>query len=63
MDIWQYILRENIEIPELYFAKERDVFERNGMLLSAVDYIERLPGEDVFQKVVRYRTVGDMTCT
>ena len=39
------------------------MFERNGMLLSAVDCIERLPGEDVFQKVVRYRTVGDMTCT
>lgn len=63
MDVWQYILRENIEIPELYFAKTRKVFDRNGMLLTPSDFIERLPGEDIFEAKVRYRTVGDMSCT
>jgi sulfate adenylyltransferase subunit 2 len=63
MDVWQYIQRENIEIPDLYYAKERKVFERNGMLLTPSDFIEMLPGEEVITKKVRYRTVGDMSCT
>lgn len=63
MDVWQYIQRENIQIPDLYFAKERKVFERNGMYLTPSDFIEMLPGEEVTTKKVRYRTVGDMSCT
>lgn len=63
MDVWQYIQRENIEIPDLYFAKKREVFNRNGMLLTPSSFIERLPGEDIFEEMVRYRTVGDMSCT
>ncbi len=63
MDIWQYILREKIEIPELYFAKKRKVFDRNGMLLTPSSFIENLPGEEIFEASVRYRTIGDATCT
>jgi sulfate adenylyltransferase subunit 2 len=63
MDVWQYIQRENIKIPDLYYAKKRKVFERNGMLLTPSSFIERLPGEDIFERMVRYRTVGDMSCT
>ncbi len=63
MDVWQYIQKENIAIPELYFAKKRKVFNRNGMLLTPSSFIERLPGEDIFEEMVRYRTVGDMSCT
>lgn len=63
LDVWQYIAAENIEVPSIYFAHEREVFERNGMLLSATPYIQRLPYEQTFTETVRYRTVGDMTCT
>lgn len=63
MDVWQYIQRENIKIPDLYYAKKRKVFERNGMLLTPSSFIERLPGEEIFEEMVRYRTVGDMSCT
>jgi sulfate adenylyltransferase subunit 2 len=63
MDVWQYIQRENISIPDLYYAKKRKVFERNGMLLTPSSFIERLPGEEIFEEMVRYRTVGDMSCT
>ncbi len=63
LDIWQYILQENIEIPDLYFAKDRKVFMRNGMYLAETDFIEKLSHEVVIEKKVRFRTVGDMTCT
>lgn len=63
LDIWQYILQENIEIPDLYFAKDRKVFMRNGMYLAESDFIEKLAHEIVIEKKVRFRTVGDMTCT
>ncbi|MEY3370388.1 MAG: hypothetical protein RLZZ361_1058 [Cyanobacteriota bacterium] len=63
LDIWQYILQENIEIPDLYFAKDRKVFMRNGMYLAESDFIEKLANEIVIEKKVRFRTVGDMTCT
>jgi len=63
LDVWQYIEAENIELPELYFAKKRRVFERDGMLYSPAPFIEQLPGEEVFEEVVRFRTIGDMTCT
>jgi len=63
LDVWQYVKREELELPSIYFAHERDVFRRDGMLYAASEYVERLPGEDPFPAVVRFRTVGDMTCT
>jgi len=63
LDVWQYIARENLEIPSIYFAHSRDVFERDGMLLADNRYIPRADDEPVFEATVRYRTVGDMTCT
>ncbi len=63
LDIWHYIAREHLEIPPIYFAHSRRVFERDGILLADSEYITRLPDEPVFEARVRYRTVGDMTCT
>jgi sulfate adenylyltransferase subunit 2 len=63
MDIWQYIEREGIELPSVYFSHTRDVFERDGMLMAESPYIERYEHEEVFSAVVRFRTVGDMSCT
>ena len=63
IDIWSYIEHEGLELPSIYFAHEREVFLRAGMLLAAVEEIERLPHDEVFTETVRFRTVGDMTCT
>ncbi|MCA9604926.1 MAG: sulfate adenylyltransferase subunit CysD, partial [Myxococcales bacterium] len=63
LDIWQYIKQEEIELPELYFARKRKVFRRDGMLYSPAPFIQHLPGEEVFEAVVRFRTIGDMSCT
>jgi sulfate adenylyltransferase subunit 2 len=63
LDVWQYVARENLELPAIYFAHERDVFRRDGMLYAVSDYVERFPGEEPFSARVRFRTVGDMTCT
>lgn len=63
MDVWQYILAENISLPSLYFAHEREVFERNKTLLSVSPYLTLREGEKANKKVVRYRTCGDMTIT
>jgi sulfate adenylyltransferase subunit 2 len=63
LDVWQYIARENLEIPSIYLAHPRGVFERDGMLLADNPYIPRGDDEPVFQATVRYRTVGDMSCT
>jgi sulfate adenylyltransferase subunit 2 len=63
LDVWQYIARENLELPLIYYSHEREVFRRDGMLYAASEFIERLPGEDPFTAAVRFRTVGDMTCT
>ncbi|WP_018161436.1 sulfate adenylyltransferase subunit CysD [Smaragdicoccus niigatensis] len=63
LDIWQYIFEENIDIPEIYFAHEREVVERDGMLLAVNRFVEPKPGEEVFVKMVRFRTVGDATGT
>jgi sulfate adenylyltransferase subunit 2 len=63
LDIWHYIQREGIEIPSIYFAHTRVVFERDGMLLADSEVVQRGDDEPVFEAVVRYRTVGDMTCT
>ncbi|GAB2947021.1 sulfate adenylyltransferase subunit CysD [Nonomuraea fastidiosa] len=63
LDVWDYIRREGIEIPSIYFAHTRKVFERDGMLLPDSDVVPRGDDEPLFEAVVRYRTVGDMTCT
>jgi sulfate adenylyltransferase subunit 2 len=63
LDVWQYIAREQLELPPIYFAHEREVFKRDGMLYAASDFVERLPGEEPFTASVRFRTVGDMSCT
>ncbi len=63
LDIWEYIEREELELPLVYFAHSRNVFERDGILLAESPYVTRGDDEQVFEAVVRYRTVGDMTCT
>jgi sulfate adenylyltransferase subunit 2 len=63
LDIWHYIAREQLEIPSIYFAHTRTVFERDGILLSDSEFVTRSDDEPLFQARVRYRTVGDMTCT
>ena len=63
VDIWSYIEREGLSLPSIYFAHEREVFVRDGLFMAADDVVERLPGEEVFTETVRFRTVGDMTCT
>ena len=63
LDVWQYIAREELELPKIYFAHERVVFRRDGMLYAASDFVERYPEEEPFSATVRFRTVGDMTCT
>lgn len=63
MDVWQYIYQEQIELPSLYFSHKRNVFQRDGQWLAECDFITRKPHEEVVNKVVRFRTVGDMTCT
>src|SRR5437763_2061617 len=63
LDVWQYIAREGLELPAIYFAHERPVFRRDGMLYAVSDFVERFPHEEPFSASVRFRTVGDMTCT
>jgi sulfate adenylyltransferase subunit 2 len=63
LDIWHYIDREGLEIPSIYFAHTRSVFERDGILLADNEFVDRLDDEQLFDTRVRYRTVGDMTCT
>jgi sulfate adenylyltransferase subunit 2 len=63
MDVWQYIMMENIPIPSLYFAHERDVIERDGTLLATTDFITVREDEKVEKKMIRFRTIGDATCT
>ncbi|MCY7419712.1 MAG: sulfate adenylyltransferase subunit CysD [Chloroflexi bacterium] len=63
MDVWQYIEREQLEVPSIYFAHERDVFRRDNMWLGTSEHLPRGEDELVERMVVRYRTVGDATCT
>ena len=63
LDVWHYIEREGLEIPAIYFAHQRRVFERDGILLAENQFVVRADDEPVFETSVRYRTVGDMTCT
>jgi sulfate adenylyltransferase subunit 2 len=63
LDVWSYIERENLEIPPIYYAHEREVFERDGILLAVNEYLTLAENESPFTATVRYRTVGDMTIT
>jgi sulfate adenylyltransferase subunit 2 len=63
LDVWQYIAEEQLEVPSIYFAHEREVFSRDGMLYAVCPFVEMIAGEEPFSAQVRYRTVGDMSCT
>jgi sulfate adenylyltransferase subunit 2 len=63
LDVWEYISRENLEIPSIYYAHTRSVFERDGMLLADSPFSRRADDEQPYEAKVRYRTVGDMSCT
>ena len=63
LDVWQYIVEEQLEVPSIYMAHEREVFERDGMIYAMSDHVELLPDERPANASVRYRTVGDMSCT
>ncbi len=63
MDVWQYVLQEKIEMPSLYFTHRRMVVERNGVLLAHSEYLGQRAGETAAEMEVRFRTIGDMTCT
>jgi sulfate adenylyltransferase subunit 2 len=63
LDVWEYIDQERLEVPSIYFAHEREVFRRDGMLYAWREGTELIDGEEVFNETVRYRTVGDMSCT
>jgi sulfate adenylyltransferase subunit 2 len=63
LDVWQYIAQEKLEVPLIYYAHDREVFARDGMLYAYSDHVELIDGEEPFEASVRYRTVGDMTCT
>jgi sulfate adenylyltransferase subunit 2 len=63
LDVWQYLAKENVPLPSLYFAHKRNILERDGILLADCDYIEKYDDEKVTEELVRCRTIGDMTCT
>ncbi|MBI1843136.1 MAG: sulfate adenylyltransferase subunit CysD [Actinobacteria bacterium] len=63
LDIWQYIAEDEIEIPSIYYAHRREVVRRNGMLMAICQWVQPTDGEEVFETTVRYRTVGDASCT
>ena len=63
LDVLQYVARENLELPRIYFSHDREVFRRDGMLYAVSEFIERYPDEEPFTASVRFRTVGDMSCT
>ncbi|MDQ4040361.1 MAG: sulfate adenylyltransferase subunit CysD [Actinomycetota bacterium] len=63
LDVWRYIEEEGLEVPPIYFAHRRQVFRRDGMLYAVSPYVELMDGEEPFEASVRYRTVGDMSCT
>ena len=63
MDVWQYIERENLELPSIYFAHKRDIVKRNGAIVPITDFTPPTPDEKIENMMVRFRTVGDITCT
>jgi sulfate adenylyltransferase subunit 2 len=63
LDVWSYIEKENIEIPSIYFAHKRKIFLRDGLIWSHSDFVFQEDHEEVLEEIVRFRTVGDMSCT
>ena len=63
LDIWQYIAREHIDLPSIYFSHERQIIQRDGMLLAVSEWVQPRDGETIETRTVRFRTVGDATCT
>ena len=63
LDVWQYLAMEEVPLPNLYYAHKRKVFQRDGIWLADCEYIMRKPNEELVEKMVRCRTIGDMTCT
>jgi len=63
MDVWQYVLLEGLELPSIYFSHKRNIIKRNGILLADSEYLAKKEGESAIEMQVRFRTVGDMTCT
>lgn len=63
MDVWMYLAMENVKLPSLYYAHEREVLNRDGVYIANTDFIEKKPGEKIEKRMVRCRTIGDMTCT
>jgi sulfate adenylyltransferase subunit 2 len=63
LDVWQYLMMENVKLPNLYFAHKRQCFKRNGTILSASDFINMRPDEELSEMMIRFRTIGDMSCT
>jgi sulfate adenylyltransferase subunit 2 len=63
LDVWQYIANERLEVPSIYYAHRRQVFKRDNMLYALNSHVQLMDGEEPFEESVRYRTVGDMTCT
>ena len=63
MDVWQYIKREQIDLPSIYFSHKRPVFQRGGTWMAVTDFVTLQDGEEVSEEIVRFRTVGDATCT
>ena len=63
LDVWQYLMLENVKLPNLYFAHKRQCFKRNGTILSSSDFINMRPDEELSEMMIRFRTIGDMSCT
>jgi len=63
LDVWQYVGEEGLDLPSIYFSHRREVFRRDGMLISVGPYVKARQDEEIIETTVRYRTVGDMTCT
>ena len=63
LDVWNYIKEEKIEIPSVYFAHKRNVFDRDGLIWSESEFVNKMDDEEVYEETVRFRTLGDMTCT
>ncbi|MFN3852287.1 MAG: sulfate adenylyltransferase subunit CysD [Spirosomataceae bacterium] len=63
LDVWNYIKEEELKLPSIYFSHKRQVFDRDGLIWSDSPYINKVEGEDPYEAIVRFRTVGDMTCT
>lgn len=63
MDVWMYLAMEGVKLPNLYYAHEREVLNRDGVYIANTDFIEKKPGEKIEKRMVRCRTIGDMTCT